>query len=320
MANVATMSLTDRFLAAVDRAPLKAEMRQALSELLTAGAVTVAVGFLVAWIASHSIAIGQILDGIMLGVGVAFLGMAVFDGMNHLGRFGAGIIYAGTDADLDTAGEHFAKAVTILGPTAILSLLCRNSPRTLRRNPERLVAPPRSQKPEIFVDPRLEPGHGYTTRWGDIFVSSLGSSKDKAKVLTHEGIHRVLTPKLHFLRAFRVTLKENTYKNSSLWRYLEEALAETATQIKHEDITKALTGLSFPVRNGYVRWVKNGGEVVVAGEVIVYQGQGVLPELGALIAQGAILGEIFNLFFQPTMSAAEDAEPLSSEPEPAVCT
>lgn len=65
-------------------------------------------------------------------------------------------------------------------------------------------------------------------------------------------MHRALTPKLNILRSFRVEARAASYVHSSLRKYLEEALAESFAQVAIHGVRGLLTGIAFPVRNGYV--------------------------------------------------------------------
>jgi hypothetical protein len=112
-------------------------------------------------------------------------------------------------------------------------------------------------------------GEGFTTSWGEIFISRFGSATDRRLVALHEAVHRALTPKLAILRRFRVQNRDASYSKSSLSRYLEEALAETYAQLSVNGLRGLWSGIGFPVHNGYVTLVGVGG---------------VLPEFVGLLA------------------------------------
>jgi hypothetical protein len=72
------------------------------------------------------------------------------------------------------------------------------------------------------------------------------------ETLRHETVHSVLTPGSLTLASARLW----TYQHSSIWRYVEEAAAETYG-------TRSLAqGLTFPLREGYV---SIGGLALEAG-------------------------------------------------------
>ena len=94
---------------------------------------------------------------------------------------------------------------------------------------------------------------------------------DRAQVFLHEKVHSLLSPSASApLAQLRADLRAFLYGKSSLMRYSEEALAETAAQAG----TRAMSGLSaaealregltFPLRNGYVRGEALAAEAVGA--------------------------------------------------------
>ena len=87
-------------------------------------------------------------------------------------------------------------------------------------------------KPTTTGDPRLPTGCGETDAWGNILYSLRGGAQDQALVWAHERSHQILTPRLYVLRRMRMQSRMNSYFRSSLSRYPEEALAETAAQMQ----------------------------------------------------------------------------------------
>jgi hypothetical protein len=220
--------------------------------------------------------------------------------MDHLFEFAAGVYDAHKLSDLDGAAEHLAKAIAILGIQAVLAVLFRGAkakaPRTRRIDVE---PPPPSTpgfkyRPTVKKDPSLPAGEGATSSWGDIVISSRGSAAEQSLVLLHEKVHAFLTPTIYFLRKFRVESRTGSYFQSSLWRYIEEALAETIAQVGVNGIKQFFTGIRFPVENGYVYLTRAGGEAKY------FAGNGVVRETLGLIYQGMVSGITWNLFFQPS--------------------
>ena len=82
------------------------------------------------WVGSHFIGIGEMIDIILLAVGVLAIGLAVFDGVGELAEFWRTTLGAQSDQDLDRASIYFANAVSILGIQAVLAVLFRGAPRT----------------------------------------------------------------------------------------------------------------------------------------------------------------------------------------------
>jgi hypothetical protein len=64
--------------------------------------------------------------------------------------------------------------------------------------------------------------------------------------LRHEQVHQALAPKPYLLRNFRIDNRLRSYFNSSLWRFLEEALAQVY------GTRQFFAGVRFPVKTGYV--------------------------------------------------------------------
>ncbi|MCG5054494.1 MAG: hypothetical protein KA712_16135 [Myxococcales bacterium] len=269
-----------------------------LRGLLTPEAIAIVAGVLVAWIVSHAFGIGEIIDIILLVVGVLSVGWAIFSGIEHLYEFASLSYRAVSQHDLVKAGDHLARAVSILGVQAVLAVLFRGAraPKVNRGSLRGASTGPRSQgiryKPTITKDPSLPAGNGWTTKWGDIVVSTRGTGTEKALVLPHEKVHQFLTPKLLLFRNYRVNDTSSTYLQSSLWRYIEEALAETIAQVGAIGFRNFFTGLRFPVANGYV-YLKAGG-----GFDAAFKGHGVLRELGSLVHTGVISEIAYELRFE----------------------
>jgi hypothetical protein len=125
-----------------------------------------------------------------------------------------------------------------------------------------------------------------------IQVSSQGSATDRAVVRLHERVHQFLVPKVYVLRSYRVGNRAGSYVRSSLWRYIEEALAETIAQVGVQGLHQAFRGLRFPVANGYMYLTRTGGYNPLFG------GRGLLREAGALLYTGTVSGVVFELRFE----------------------
>lgn len=301
MSDVATLTFEDRLKAVLERTMKKVgpEVRSQLQALLAPEALAIMAGVLVAWIVSHAFGLGEVIDIILVVLGVGAIGLAVFSGLDHLYDFAVGTYNARTNADLDAAADHLAKAIGILGIQAVLAVLFRGArrPGTGGRMPVGRPPPPRGggvrYRPTTKRDPSLRAGEGGTSLWGDIRVSTRGSLTDQRLVLLHERVHQFLAPKFYVLRNFRVENRAGSYFNSSLWRYVEEALAETTAQVGVSGMREFFTGISFPVRNGYVSLTRGGGYNASM------RGRGVLPEIGTLIGTGTVQGIAYNLWFSP---------------------
>ena len=299
-ASVATWSFERRLEGAFNRTlpKLGPEARAQLAAIITPEALAIIAAVLVAWVVSHAIGVGQIVDIILLTVGVLSIGLAVFVGLDHLYEFATGTYAAKSESDLEVAAGHLAKAISILGIQAVLAVLFRGAPKTGRggsMNPG--PPPPRNPgpryQPRVKKDPRLAAGEGYTTFWGDITVSTRGSRTDRAVVLLHEKVHQSLAPRLYLLRNVRVENRVTSYFRSSLWRYLEEALAETIALVGVNGVRQAFVGIRFPVDRGYVYFTKGGGYEATM------RGGGIVPEGAGLLGTGVIATIPFQLWASP---------------------
>jgi len=299
--NFATLSTEQRLALVLERTgPRLASAAAAeLKKLATPEALAGAAVFLAAWIASHAIGIGMIVDALVVGTGVLFIGLAVFDAIGHLAEFGRKTLYGRSDAEMTAAAEHLAKAISILGVQAVLALLLKGSPRTFQGGRFRLSAMPARTRGLAFNPrqirrlPREPAGGGYTTEWGEIFISSRGTPADRRMVALHESIHRLLTPKLYILREFRVQNRTASYVRSALSKYLEEAFAETYAQVKMGGLGETIVGITFPLKQEYVTLLASRYSSMQQRTL-----HPVLPEVGGLIAGWlTIAGNRFDLVF-----------------------
>jgi hypothetical protein len=231
-------------------------LQEQLKELITPQALAVAGTFFVAWLVSHAVGIGFVVDAIFLAAAAVAIGLAVFTGIDELIQFGTTAIAARSNSEMDRAAAHFATAVSILGVQAIIALFLRRAPQTFRGGRARVGPPPTGAgavlRPGLRGVRNLPAGAGETSWWGEITISRLGTSTDRRLAALHESVHRALTPKLNILRTVRVEGRRASYTRSSLITYLEEALAESFAQVSVNGAGGLFTGIVFPVRNGYV--------------------------------------------------------------------
>jgi hypothetical protein len=283
------------------------EARAQLEAVINLQSLAIIAGVLVAWIVSHAFGVGEIIDIIILVVGVAAIGFAVFTGLDHLYDFAVGAYRAKTDRDLDVAADNLAKAISILGIQAVLAVLFRGAKAPRTGSGGRLNAgapPPRTSglryRPTVRNDPTLPAGNGATSFYGDIVVSSRGSATDRAVVLLHEKVHQFLMPKLYVLRDYRVSNRASSYMRSSLWRYIEEALAETIAQVGVNGFNQLFTGLRFPLQSGYMFLTRGGGYSRS------FKGSGAIPEGAALVYNGMVAGIAIEIWTAPGAIPAQN--------------
>jgi len=299
--NVAASTFEDR-LAEVFRRTLPKlgpEARSQLEAIINPTALAIVAAVLVAWVVSHAFGVGEVVDILVLAVGVFAIGLAVFSGLDYLYDFAVGTYRAKTSAELDRASEGLAKAIGILGVQAVLAVLFRGAkmPRVGAGGRIRPGKPPTMQgaryQPTIRTDPTRPAGTGATSFWGDIVISSRGSTTEQAVVLLHEKVHQFLAPKLWILREYRASNRASSYMRSSLYRYIEEALAETIAQVGVNGFRQFFTGLRFPIQSGYM-YLRQGG-----GYSPSFAGGGLVPEAASLVWNGVVDGIAFELWCQP---------------------
>jgi hypothetical protein len=278
----------------VDR--LSPALRSQLAALVTPEALRTAAAFFVGWLVSHAIGLGFVVDALLLGAGVLAIGMAVFSGVDELVEFGQGAIAARGNAQLDQAAEHFARGVSILGVQAVLALLLRRGPQTFRGGRISVGSAPGAGlvlRPGLRSTRTMSAGEGVTSWWGEITISRLGSATDRRLAALHEAVHRALTPRLDVLRATRVEGRAASYTRSALARYLEEALAETFAQTVAHGLRGVLTGICFPVRNGYVSLVVR--QVTADGVLLPFVPEGV----GLFVGSVSVHNWLWDVYFSP---------------------
>lgn len=268
--------------------------RAEVEKLLTPEALAVIGAVLGLWIWSHFIGIGEIIDIILLAVGVLAIGLAVFDGVGELAEFSRTALGARSDQDLDRASIHFANAVSILGIQAVLAVLFRGAPRTYAGGRINVgSAPPatlgRAYRPVLRSTRNRPAGSGVTDPWGDIVISRLGTAADRRLAALHENVHRVLTPKLYFLREFRIQKRTSSYTRSAPRKYLEEALAETVAQVTVNGFREVFKGVSFPIREKYVTILRSERILTPQGVEILLP---IAPEAAGLFAGSILVGGI----------------------------
>ena len=274
---VLSMSSSEKVAEAMRRSlPLLPEAaRQQVMALLSPGSVALISGTLVVWAGSHFFGIGEVVDVVLLAVGVALTGAAALSGAKELMDFATEAMRARTDADLDRSARHFANAVSILGVAVVSALLLRRSVKDaagrgvpgLRGFPS--VAPPGS-RPTIVRPATLPSGMlGETDWWGNIAVIRNQSLTEQRVTLYHEWVHRWLTPRFGPLRELRVRLRASGYWRSALLRYLEEALAEGYAQLRVCGLGEVVSAIRFPIQGGYVTVSQLASEGVAIGNILV---------------------------------------------------
>lgn len=252
-------------------AHMPAGLASQIQAFLDPQTLALVAGTLAVWAGSHFFGVGEIIDVGLLLVGSLMVGMSIGDVVRDLVEFGALTLRARTTEDLDRAGRLFARAVVAAGVTVVLALLLRRSARSLQasRGAAALDAA-RPQRPglaRVGADPEpgalwsraavagdaaMPTGAGATTAFGEVTYSTAGTATEAQLARLHELVHRFLSPRVRPFRTFRARLGMSAYSRSAIMTYLEEAMAETFAQLRIFGLRGLLTGLRFPIANGYI--------------------------------------------------------------------
>jgi hypothetical protein len=293
-AEIMRMSPSDKLADAMRRSVplLPAEGQAMVLAMLRPESIALTGGTLIAWAGSHAFGAGEIVDVLLLSIGFIALGFSVFEGATEFAEFVTVASSAHSDLELQRAAQHFARAVTILGISAVQMLLLqgRGQAAIARGRPQirprvRVAEPPATgsglnlTRPSAIGDGVL----GRTGTYGAIEVSRDQTITEQRVTLMHELVHRYFSPRTGPLRKLRAEANISLYTRSALLRYLEEALAEGYAQLKIHGVMPALRAYRFPLRTGYVTISQVGAEGQAIGAITV---GGVL--LHVSISQGTL--------------------------------
>jgi len=256
--------------------------------------LAIVAGTLTAWAGSHFFGIGEVVDVILLTAGFVGLGFSVFEGAAAVYDFTTIATRARSEAELDLAGQRFARAVTLLGVSTLQAVLlhgqgrlaiARGRPRVFPRPNVGAAPPPGNQL--LLSRPTQLPGGklGGTSPFGEITIARNQPLSEQRITLYHELVHRYFSPRTGPLRQLRAELAWSAYSRSAFLRYLEEALAEGYGQLRVNGLTSALRAYRFPIQGGYVTvadLVSEGravGTIVLGGSTFrVSVSLGTVPE------------------------------------------
>lgn len=278
MSDASNLSTTERVGEALRRSLplLPGEARGTVEAMLQPETLAIVAGTLVVWAGSHFFGVGEVVDIILLVVGFAALGMSVFSGASELYAFTDKAVNGSTSADLDEAAAHFAKAVMLLGISAIQAMLLRGAVRPVAARgmpkveplPDVGTPPPAGMGLQLSR-PRSLPGGelGRTSMYGEISIARGQSLTEQRVTLFHELVHRFFSPKTGPLRQLRAQFRWNMYSKSALLAYLEEALAEGYGQLRVHGLAQALGAYRFPIQFGYVTVSQLQAEGMAIGRI-----------------------------------------------------
>lgn len=276
--SITRMSDADKIGEAIRRSlpHIPSDARAIVSSLLQPQALALIAGTLVVWAGSHAFGVGEIVDILLLGIGAVALGFAVFEGAAELYDFTVGALGARSDADLEKAGRHFARAVTLLGVSTLQAMLLRGQGRavTARGRPQVYprprvgLPPPAGNQLRVSRPAQMAGGSlGETTAYGVISVARNQSLSEQRVTLFHELVHRYFSPRIGPFRKVRAEISMSAYSRSALLRYLEESLAEGYGQLRVHGLAKALGAIKFPLDGGYVTVSQLASEGLAIGTI-----------------------------------------------------
>lgn len=297
MADVASLDFSGRLGEVLQRTLPKVQpsVREQLASIIEPASLAIVGAVLAAWIVGHAFGVGEIIDIVIAVVGVVSIGLVIFSGLDELYEFAKNTYFASNDDSLNAASDHLARAIGILGIEAVLAVLFKGRPkggRFTQLGPEPPRTPGSRYKPSTDMNASLPPRVlGQTNAWGDIKISRTATALDRKVALAHEKVHSFLSAKFYPLRRFRLENRFGSYFNSSLYRYFEEALAQTIALVGKVGFEKVFEGIGFPVKNGYVYLMKGGGYSPRM------KGRGLVPEFASLIGAGTVQGFAYELWF-----------------------
>jgi hypothetical protein len=127
--DVAAMSITARVEESLRRSipMVPVASQEFVRALISPKALTEIATTVTLWTTSQLIGAGEVADLVLLLAGSVMLGKTALDVGKELLAFGSVIVQARVSNDLDTAAQHFAKAVVLAGVTTISAILLRKA-------------------------------------------------------------------------------------------------------------------------------------------------------------------------------------------------
>jgi hypothetical protein len=285
MTNIIGMSSGQRIGEAMKRSlpELLPEARREVEAMLTPASLTVITAGLVVWAGSHLFGAGEIMDVILLGFGVVAIGAGAVDGFSELAKFTVTAINAKSDPELTQAGKHLARAIDVLGITAVSAVLLRQSAsKVIARGTPKFRGmvkvgppPPAGIQPKVsfFSEPRLDGNgqlvNGSCSIYGEIKIWLGNTLEQQYHHLMHEVGHRMFAPTFGPLREFRASLSMSGYLRSAWLMYLEEAIVEARAALITKGAGDALLAVNFPIKNGYVMISQLAEEGIAVSNIII---------------------------------------------------
>src|SRR2546422_183757 len=104
---------------------LRPDLKQQFEALLTPTNLGIFAGTLVIWAAGHFFGVSEVVDVVLGVAGVTFLGLAVFQVGEYLGRCIELTCSATTKEELEEAANDLAEAIALIGVVAFIALLMK---------------------------------------------------------------------------------------------------------------------------------------------------------------------------------------------------
>jgi hypothetical protein len=126
-ANVSAWPARQKLVEAARRAApyLPKEAREQFLVLFSPKMLALTSATLAAWGIGQFLGYGEVVDLALLGWGVYALGSGVFAAKNELAAYLKGAVSAINSADLDTAGMHLARLVSLVGVTVLVAVVLK---------------------------------------------------------------------------------------------------------------------------------------------------------------------------------------------------
>jgi hypothetical protein len=279
-AEVARLATAEKVAEAMRRSlsHLPANARGVVKAMLEPQSVAIVAGTLTAWAGSHFFGVGEVVDVALLTVGLIGLGFSVFEGAAAVYDFTIIATRARSESELDLAGQHFARAVALLGVSTLQALLLHGQGRlAIARGRPRVfpppnvgAVPPAGNQLRLSRPPQLPGGKlGGTSPFGEIRIARNQPMSEQRITLYHELVHRYFSPRTGPLRQLRAELAWSAYSRSAFLKYLEEALAEGYGQLRVNGLTSALRAYRFPIQGGYVTIADLAYEGQAVGSIVL---------------------------------------------------
>jgi hypothetical protein len=135
--SIAEMSTPEKLGIALQKAieHLGPEVGERLKALLEPQSLAIMAGSVAALVAAQFVPVlDVVVDGILLGAGLFFLGKDAISVGGDLIEFAKGVMNAKNEADLDKAGQHLASAVATVGVDAVTAFLFHKTSGAIKKS------------------------------------------------------------------------------------------------------------------------------------------------------------------------------------------